>query len=136
MTPLSATYRLQPRQGVDFDRARALLPYIADLGARQLYLSPIFTAESDSTHGYDVADPSEIDPVLQAAVRAEDVAKKAREAGGRSREPFYFEFAMLKLLLPALRDCLIFQSLLIFSPLHFSTPDIVYPRLANKESSK
>ncbi|APX22622.1 MULTISPECIES: malto-oligosyltrehalose synthase [Salipiger] len=81
MTPLSATYRLQLRQGVDFDRARALLPYIADLGARQLYLSPIFTAESDSTHGYDVADPSEIDPVLGGREGFERLARDAQALG-------------------------------------------------------
>lgn len=64
MRPLIASYRLQLRQGVDFGRAAQLLPYIADLGVSHLYLSPIFTAQSGSTHGYDVANPAEIDPVL------------------------------------------------------------------------
>ena len=60
MRPLVASYRLQLRQGVDFDRAVELLPYIAGLGVSHRYLSPIFTAESGSTHGYDVANPAEI----------------------------------------------------------------------------
>ncbi|GGG79841.1 malto-oligosyltrehalose synthase [Salipiger pallidus] len=64
MKPLSSTYRLQLRQGVDFDRAVELLPHIAGLGVSHLYLSPIFTAEPGSTHGYDIADPTEIDPEL------------------------------------------------------------------------
>ncbi|MBY6005069.1 malto-oligosyltrehalose synthase [Salipiger bermudensis] len=77
MRPLIATYRLQLRQGVDFDRAIALLPYIAGLGVSHVYLSPIFTAESGSTHGYDVADPAEIDPVLGGRAGYERFARVA-----------------------------------------------------------
>ena len=63
MTPV-ATYRLQLRGGVTFDHARARLPAIRALGASHLYLSPIFTAASSSTHGYDIADPTEVEPCL------------------------------------------------------------------------
>ncbi|WP_159982283.1 MULTISPECIES: malto-oligosyltrehalose synthase [unclassified Novosphingobium] len=59
-----ATYRLQLRCGVDLDRARALLPWLAELGVSHLYLSPPFHAATGSTHGYDVIDPTRIDPVL------------------------------------------------------------------------
>ena len=78
MTPLVATYRLQLRQGVDFDRATELLPHIAELGVSHLYLSPIFTAEGGSTHGYDVANPAEIDPVLGGRAGYERLAAAAR----------------------------------------------------------
>lgn len=81
MTPRVATYRLQLRQGVDFDRAAELLPHIAELGASHLYLSPIFTAESGSTHGYDVANPAEIDPVLGGRAGYERLAAAARAQG-------------------------------------------------------
>ncbi|NDV00331.1 malto-oligosyltrehalose synthase [Pseudoroseicyclus tamaricis] len=60
----TATYRLQFRQGMDFDRAAGLVPYLADLGVSHLYASPLFTAAPGSTHGYDVTDPGEIDPGL------------------------------------------------------------------------
>ncbi|GLQ38353.1 malto-oligosyltrehalose synthase [Rhizobium albus] len=60
----TSTYRLQFRNGMDFEEACSLVPYLAELGISHLYASPIFTAASDSTHGYDVTDYNEIDPVL------------------------------------------------------------------------
>jgi (1->4)-alpha-D-glucan 1-alpha-D-glucosylmutase len=80
MTWPTACYRLQFRQGMDFDRAAALVPYLKRLGISHLYASPLFTAQPGSTHGYDVTDPAEIDPEiggregldrLSAALRAE-----------------------------------------------------------------
>lgn len=59
-----ATYRIQFREGMDFDGAAALAPYLRRLGVSHLYASPIFTAARGSTHGYDVADHNEIDPGL------------------------------------------------------------------------
>lgn len=78
-TPV-ATYRLQLRDGVDFDRARELLPWLVELGVSHLYLSPPFHAAQGSTHGYDVIDPTCIDPVLggdEAFVRLSDAARLA-----------------------------------------------------------
>jgi (1->4)-alpha-D-glucan 1-alpha-D-glucosylmutase len=60
----TSCYRLQFRQGMDFDRAAGLVPYLAELGISHLYASPLFTAQSGSTHGYDITDPGEIDPAL------------------------------------------------------------------------
>ena len=60
----SSTYRLQFREGMTLERAAGLAPYFAQLGISHLYASPIFTASPGSTHGYDVADFSEIDPAL------------------------------------------------------------------------
>jgi (1->4)-alpha-D-glucan 1-alpha-D-glucosylmutase len=62
MNPPIATYRVQFRQGMTFDRAIENLPHIRDLGISHVYASPIFTATSGSTHGYDVTDANEIDP--------------------------------------------------------------------------
>ncbi|CAN5293413.1 malto-oligosyltrehalose synthase [soil metagenome] len=59
-----ATYRLQFRNGMDFDKAAGIVPYLKELGISHLYASPIFTAVSGSTHGYDVTDHTEIDPAL------------------------------------------------------------------------
>ncbi|CAM3786764.1 malto-oligosyltrehalose synthase [Rahnella bruchi] len=60
----AATYRIQFRDGMDFDQAAALIPYLQRLGISHLYASPVFTATSDSTHGYDITDANEIDPTL------------------------------------------------------------------------
>lgn len=60
----SATYRIQFRNGMTFDRVVELVPYMKDLGISHLYASPVFTATTGSTHGYDVTDPNEIDPAI------------------------------------------------------------------------
>lgn len=59
-----ATYRLQFRNGMTFDRAVEILPYLKRLGISHLYASPIFAATSGSTHGYDVVDHNRFDPDL------------------------------------------------------------------------
>jgi (1->4)-alpha-D-glucan 1-alpha-D-glucosylmutase len=59
-----ATYRLQFREGMTFDAAARLVPYLAGLGISHLYASPIFSAASDSAHGYDVVDHGCLDPEL------------------------------------------------------------------------
>jgi (1->4)-alpha-D-glucan 1-alpha-D-glucosylmutase len=61
---LRATYRLQLGPGLDFAAARALVPYLRDLGVSHLYLSPCFQARPGSTHGYDVTDPGRISDEL------------------------------------------------------------------------
>ncbi len=60
----TSTYRLQFRGGVTFERAVKLVPYLEDIGISHVYASPIFTATTGSTHGYDVTDPNEVDPAL------------------------------------------------------------------------
>lgn len=60
MTELRATYRLQLGGDFGFAAARALVPYLADLGVSHLYLPPSFQAREGSTHGYDVVDPGSI----------------------------------------------------------------------------
>ena len=60
----SATYRVQFRAGMDFARAAAIVPYLAELGASHLYASPILQAQRGSTHGYDVTDHRRFDEEL------------------------------------------------------------------------
>ena len=59
-----ATYRLQLRPGFGFREARALVPYLQDLGISHLYLSPSLEARPGSTHGYDVVDPTRVSDEL------------------------------------------------------------------------
>ena len=59
-----ATYRLQLTKDFPFAAAEAIIPYLADLGISHLYASPITTARRGSTHGYDVIDPTRINPEL------------------------------------------------------------------------
>jgi (1->4)-alpha-D-glucan 1-alpha-D-glucosylmutase len=62
--PFHATYRLQLRPGFGFREARQLVPYLTELGVSHLYLSPIMEAQSGSTHGYDVVDPTRVSEQL------------------------------------------------------------------------
>ena len=61
---LRATYRLQLHAGFTFTEAAALVPYLRDLGISHLYSSPILTARPGSLHGYDVVDPTRVNPEL------------------------------------------------------------------------
>jgi len=63
MTP-RATLRLQLHKGFTFADAEALVPYFAALGVSHLYASPITTARAGSLHGYDVTDPTQVNPEL------------------------------------------------------------------------
>jgi len=58
----SSTYRLQFNSTFRFDDARAIVPYLADLGIGYLYASPYLKARPGSTHGYDVVDPNRLNP--------------------------------------------------------------------------
>ena len=58
----SSTYRLQIRPGFTLDDATRVIPYLHRLGVGWVYLSPILTPVAGSEHGYDVADPTRVDP--------------------------------------------------------------------------
>jgi (1->4)-alpha-D-glucan 1-alpha-D-glucosylmutase len=79
--PLRATYRLQLGTDLDFARARELIPYISDLGASHLYLSPSFQARPGSTHGYDVIDPGRVSDALGGEEGLRALADTAHEHG-------------------------------------------------------
>lgn len=64
MTELRATLRLQLHKGFTLYDAATQVPYFAQLGISHLYASPILTARPGSTHGYDVIDPSQVNPEL------------------------------------------------------------------------
>ncbi len=64
MSDLRATLRLQFHQDFTLDDAVPLVGYFADLGISHLYASPLLTARPGSRHGYDVIDPTRINPEL------------------------------------------------------------------------
>jgi len=63
-TPISATYRLQFNKDFTFRDATSLLDYFSDLGITHIYASPIWRSRPGSTHGYDVIDPTRLNPEL------------------------------------------------------------------------
>jgi (1->4)-alpha-D-glucan 1-alpha-D-glucosylmutase len=60
----TATYRIQFHSEFTFNQAQNIINYLADLGISDLYASPIFKARQGSTHGYDVVEPTIINPEL------------------------------------------------------------------------
>jgi (1->4)-alpha-D-glucan 1-alpha-D-glucosylmutase len=64
MTLPRATYRLQLHRGFTFSDAREVVPYLSALGVSHVYASPIMTARPGSMHGYDVIDPTRVNPEL------------------------------------------------------------------------
>lgn len=64
MTELSATLRLQFHSGFRFEDATALIPYFLQLGVSHIYASPILKARPGSTYGYDMVDPTCVNPEL------------------------------------------------------------------------
>ncbi|MFD1702266.1 malto-oligosyltrehalose synthase [Methylopila henanensis] len=78
--PPRATMRLQFHKDFTFADAIPLVGYLKALGISHLYSSPILTARAGSMHGYDVVDPTTVNPelggedgfrALVAALRAE-----------------------------------------------------------------
>ncbi|MDO4609155.1 malto-oligosyltrehalose synthase [Corynebacterium sp.] len=87
--PITSTYRLQLRgpkadpQGRAFTFADAAeqVPYLAKLGISHLYLSPVLTSVPESNHGYDVIDPTTVNPELGGMAGLQKLAEAAHEAG-------------------------------------------------------
>ncbi len=78
---LRATYRLQLTSEFGFQAARALIPYLRDLGVSHLYLSPSLQARSGSTHGYDQTDPTRLSESLGGEAAFRRLAGEAHGAG-------------------------------------------------------
>jgi (1->4)-alpha-D-glucan 1-alpha-D-glucosylmutase len=81
MAGFRATYRLQLGADMSFDDARALVPYLRDLGVSHLYLSPSFAAREGSTHGYDVVDPRRLSDALGGEAGFRALVAAAHAAG-------------------------------------------------------
>ena len=75
----TSTYRLQMHAGFNFRDAKAILPYLNDLGVEAVYLSPIFTAVPGSMHGYNVTDPAQLNPELGSKADFEAFCDRLKE---------------------------------------------------------
>jgi (1->4)-alpha-D-glucan 1-alpha-D-glucosylmutase len=83
MPPLRATLRLQFHKGFTLDDAMPLVPYFARLGISHVYASPLLSARAGSMHGYDVVDPTTVNPELggEAALRRLVGALRGQDMG-------------------------------------------------------
>ncbi len=76
-----ATYRLQFNRHFTLREAAALVPYLAELGISDPYASPLLAARAGSLHGYDVVDPSRLNPELGTDEDLEAFARELRARG-------------------------------------------------------
>jgi (1->4)-alpha-D-glucan 1-alpha-D-glucosylmutase len=81
MTAPRATLRLQFHKGFTFADAARLVPYFAALGISHVYASPILTARPGSLHGYDVIDPTRVNPELGGEDGLRELVTVLRGAG-------------------------------------------------------
>jgi (1->4)-alpha-D-glucan 1-alpha-D-glucosylmutase len=63
-----ATYRVQFNRTFTFHDATQVIPYLDDLGITDLYCSPYFRAVPGSLHGYDVVDPTVLNPEIGSEI--------------------------------------------------------------------
>jgi (1->4)-alpha-D-glucan 1-alpha-D-glucosylmutase len=78
---LTATYRLQLNAGFRLQDVRVLVPYLERLGVSHVYASPILAARPGSLHGYDVVDPTRLNPELGSEEELRALAAELRERG-------------------------------------------------------
>lgn len=76
-----STYRLQFRPGFGFEEARAIVPYLADLGVTHVYASPLLKPRPGSEHGYDTADPTTLNPELGTREAFESLVRDLHARG-------------------------------------------------------
>jgi len=77
----TSTYRLQVTADLDLFACARLLPYLHELGADWVYLSPILEAAPGSTHGYDVIRHDRVDPARGGAEGLAALSAEARRLG-------------------------------------------------------
>ena len=76
-----ATYRLQLGAHLTFGSARDLVPYLAELGITDCYLSPILQPCAPGSHGYDVADHGQLNEALGGETGYEALVEALRAHG-------------------------------------------------------
>ncbi|MEJ6020525.1 malto-oligosyltrehalose synthase [Corynebacterium sp. H113] len=87
--PITSTYRVQLRgpkadpngRAFTFADAEKQISYLAELGVSHIYLSPVLSSVPESNHGYDVIDPTTINPELGGMKGLQSLAATAHEAG-------------------------------------------------------
>jgi malto-oligosyltrehalose synthase len=78
---IRATLRLQFHKGFTFADALARIGYFRRLGISHIYASPITTARAGSMHGYDVIDPTRVNPEFGGEEALRGFVAALRDAG-------------------------------------------------------
>jgi (1->4)-alpha-D-glucan 1-alpha-D-glucosylmutase len=76
-----ATYRFQFNRDFRFTDALKLVDYLHELGITDVYASPITKARPGSVHGYDVTDPTQLNPEIGTPEEFEQFAQALKSRG-------------------------------------------------------
>lgn len=76
-----ATYRLQFNGSFGFSDARQLIPYLQELGISDIYASPYLKARQGSLHGYDIVDPTRLNPEVGSEAEYDGMADELHSRG-------------------------------------------------------
>ena len=74
-----STYRIQFNGAFRFVDGTAILAYLDKLGISDIYSSPILKAQHGSMHGYDVTDPTQINPEIGTREEFERFASEIKK---------------------------------------------------------
>src|SRR5215468_9199596 len=76
-----STYRVQFNCEFRFSDAARLVDYLHELGITDLYASPILKARAGSAHGYDVTDPTQINPEIGTPEEFDELCQALQDRG-------------------------------------------------------
>lgn len=77
----TATYRLQFNPNFDFEAAKKIVPYLADLGISHIYASPVFKPRKGSLHGYDIVDQNQLNPEIGTVKIFDELSADLKKRG-------------------------------------------------------
>lgn len=77
----TATYRLQFNKKFQFKDVGLLVSYLNRLGISDIYASPLLKARKGSLHGYDVTDPTHLNPELGTEHDFDTLIEKLQQLG-------------------------------------------------------
>lgn len=77
----SSTYRLQLNRHFTFRQAIELVDYLCSIGIGDCYLSPFLMAAEGSMHGYDITNPSRINPEIGSREELAHLSESLRMRG-------------------------------------------------------
>ena len=75
-----ATYRLQFNGNFRFEDARGLIGHLHQLGISDIYASPVFASRRGSLHGYDVTDPTRLNPELGTVAQFDGLCRDLKNS--------------------------------------------------------
>lgn len=76
-----STYRLQLNQRFTFSDVDRIADYLGRLGISDCYLSPILMAKAGTVHGYDVVNPTVLNPELGTEQQFEQMVRHLQTLG-------------------------------------------------------